>query len=172
MVKKRQPSGPYSDTMTAAAGALGVPIQLIQAAKDSGCPAFRHSRVYHEPLKVWIAENADRIAKANEEAALERRRKVAEAEWREERVLKSRQQSIRLTEVNRWWYRNVTAAKMKLKIAEAALSAEVAMRLNLTPEQAGMIREIHARLNRQAMLELFEGNWGKVACPECKKEIE
>jgi hypothetical protein len=78
---------------------------------------------------------------------------------------------MRLVEIRTSWFKNVISAKTKFKNAEAALCTEAAMRLNLTADQIAVIREIHARLNRQALTELFQGEWGKVECPECKKEF-
>jgi hypothetical protein len=171
--KKRGSLGPYAETMAAAAGKLGVSLEILQAAKDAGCEAFRATRVYLKPLRAWIAtaQNAERIKRADEAAAIIQRRKTAEAELKEEKVLQTRRESMRLVEIRTSWFKNVISAKTKFKNAEAALCTEAAMRLNLTADQIAVIREIHARLNRQALTELFQGEWGKVECPECKKEF-
>ena len=70
------------------------------------------------------------------------------------------------------WTRNVMSYKMKLGAAVDQLSAEAGMRLNLTSEQTATIREIHARLNRQCLVEMSAGDWGALTCKNCHAEIK
>lgn len=51
------------DSMAAAAGRLGVDVDLLKYAKEDGCTAFRHGRVHLGELRKWIeVEESIRVA--------------------------------------------------------------------------------------------------------------
>lgn len=62
----------FADSMTQAAGMLGLDITILEAAKRAGCTAFRSSRVYLDELETFLKDfdfdqvdellEADRIA--------------------------------------------------------------------------------------------------------------
>lgn len=49
------------DSIKAMAGAMGIPMTLIQVAKQKGCPAFRGSRVYWKEWIKWYFNGNDAV---------------------------------------------------------------------------------------------------------------
>lgn len=72
MKKKSLPE--YFDTMKQAASALELPLKILKKAKGAGCPAFRGSRVYREPLQEWLKENKEQIvaSRSKEDVQIEK----------------------------------------------------------------------------------------------------
>lgn len=49
----------YVESLRDAAKQTGIALPLLQAARASGCPAFKGSRVRLDVLREWISENPD-----------------------------------------------------------------------------------------------------------------
>lgn len=47
------------DTLSSAAAALGLDKAVLQEARASGAPGFRHGRVYEQPLLAWLRVHPD-----------------------------------------------------------------------------------------------------------------
>lgn len=61
---KRRSAVECADSMAQAAAMVAEPLAVLQAAKDSGCQAFRGGRVYVKPLREWMAANGERVRMA------------------------------------------------------------------------------------------------------------
>jgi hypothetical protein len=46
----------YYESMKQASAMRGIPLETLKTWKAAGCPAFRYSRVYAEPLDRWIRD--------------------------------------------------------------------------------------------------------------------
>lgn len=49
------------DSMKSMAGALGIPLSILQLSKQKGCPAFRGSRVYWKDWIKWYFNGNDAV---------------------------------------------------------------------------------------------------------------
>jgi hypothetical protein len=74
--------------------------------------------------------------------------------------------------VKREIFKNVIGCKMKIYQAEQTIQVEAGMKLSLTPEQQVKLREIIRAHHHRALLELHQGEFGVIECPECHKEIK
>lgn len=60
-------AGKVADSMEQAAALSGYTKEILQRAKQAGCPAFRGSRVYVDELTEWMGENGDTLPSGNDE---------------------------------------------------------------------------------------------------------
>ena len=169
--KSLEPIG-LAQNMKAAASRSKLPLAMVQAAKDAGAKAFHPSgRIDCDALIEFVATMPDKPDDAPD-YYLERAKDLRAARQLKEQKLREREKlSWPVERVKSAWRRNVVALKTKLAISENAVSVEASMRLNFTSEQVAVLREIHAKHNRAALKEMFVGDWGKVECPHCAKEI-
>jgi hypothetical protein len=56
-MKKTRKKIEVYDSLKHAAGAMGIPSELLQEAKGLGCPGFRGSRIYAAEVRAWLSEN-------------------------------------------------------------------------------------------------------------------
>lgn len=75
-VKKPKTQKRIFDSMRAAAGGLGIPLETLQQAKEHGCPAFRGSRVWEAPFRDWMGSFPEAVKK--DSSAKLRKQKLAE----------------------------------------------------------------------------------------------
>jgi hypothetical protein len=158
-------------TLAAAATITGLSATTIQACKAAGCRAFQaNGRIDCDALIEFAATLPD--TGDAPDYALERAKKMRADRMLKEQQFKERDKMLwPIEKVRLGWARNVIACKTKMITAENSVSVEAGMRLNLTNQQMTTIKEIHIQHNRAALKELFNGEWGKVECPACKKEI-
>jgi hypothetical protein len=48
---------PTYDSIASCASSTGIPLRILKHAKQSGCPAFKGSRVYLDKLLPWLFQN-------------------------------------------------------------------------------------------------------------------
>lgn len=52
------------DTFAQASSSMGIPLEVLKAAKRAGCPMFKGSRVVSVGLREWIAAHAEAVKQA------------------------------------------------------------------------------------------------------------
>jgi hypothetical protein len=62
--RQKKPKSRYFDGLRQCSGTLGIPKEVLSAAKIAGCPMFKGSRIYEAGLKDWIAEHHAEIVPA------------------------------------------------------------------------------------------------------------
>ena len=84
-IKKENSSNPSFTNMRQMAAQTGIPLAVISGAKNQGCPAFRHSRIYlYDFLRWHFQSHPGAIDVANEKALLTRAERIAKE--RENRI--------------------------------------------------------------------------------------
>jgi hypothetical protein len=169
---KKKTSHNIAATLEAAAAQLKISTTVLKTAKAAGCKAFRaNGNVDCDKL---LEDLASQPAAKNDapDYYLERAKDIRANRMLKEQKLREREKLVwPIEKIRQAWTRNVIACKTKLATSENAVAVEAAMRLNFTADQITALKEIHAKHNRAAMKELFAGEWGKVVCPACSKEI-
>lgn len=158
----------------AAASLTKLPPHEIKRAVDAGCPAFKkNGSVDCDVLVKWITDNppaveTDETLNIHVERAKDIR---ANRMLKEQKFAEKGKTLLPVELVKRCWFRNVISAKMKFYNADNQAAVEIGMKLGLSTMQVDMMREILAKHRRPVVRELHQGEFGKVECPECKKEI-
>lgn len=160
----------------AAASALtALPIVVIQRARDMGCQAFeKNGNINCSALLDFVAENPG-ITEGLDSSMDPRTQKTwdlyeSRMQKRQKRLIAGKQ-LLAIDRVRSAWAKNVIGCKTKLYTAENTISVEAGMKFGLTPEQINDLRIIAAKHLRLAIREMFQGEFGKVECVNCKKEI-
>src|SRR4051812_18463049 len=104
-----------ADSMDQASAMLAKPIEVIAAAKKSGCKAFRGSRVYLKPLREWIAENEALVMAAVRSSARAERRDEAKTKLDEFKVSRIAKEMVKVPDAKR------LAVMVALKVRKVAL---------------------------------------------------
>ncbi len=159
------------NTLVAASSKTGLSIAIIQAAKAAGCSAFTASgRIDCDKLKEFAEKmpvDPDAVNFYDEKAL----NVQADRRLKEQKLLERQKLVWPIEKIRAAWTRNVIAAKSKMQAAENSIAVEAALRLNFTADQITVIREIVTKHHRAAQRELYIGEWGRVVCPSCKKEL-
>lgn len=162
-----------AQTQQAAVSITRLPWQVVQAVKAAGSKAFKANGRIDCDLLMDDAAMLPPV----EGAAVDFHTEKA-LDMRANRLLKTQKWEERakllrpIEEFKRAVFKNVIACKSKLYQAENTVAVEAGMRLNLTADQVAAIREIVTKHQRLAIKELHAGEFGRVECPECKKEIK
>lgn len=168
MKKERPTTLPVYDSIAQAAGATGIPIRVFQSAKKNGCvAAFRSNRVFLAEFITWFFNHEippDPRSKLSEvilkrEQHKERKDKV-EADEAEQRVVPKAEARRALTKY---------AVGVRKKLLE--LPQRNALPLSLLKEPFAVEQKLNEEV-RSVLSEVFRGVWGKIECPNCKKEIK
>lgn len=159
-------------TLGAARSITGLSMATIRAAKDRGCRAFTaNGRIDCDELMKFV-ETMPELPEHLLDLQLERAKDIRASRLLKEQRLKEREKQLWPIELIRQsWARNCIAAKMKFQNSADAIAADVSMRVGLTQAQADVLRQVVAKNHRDALLELFKGQWGKCICPSCNQEI-
>ena len=159
----------------AAAAITKLPPHEIKRAVDSGCGAFRkNGSVDCDALVKWLTENPPQVeTDSTLNIHVERAKDIrANRMLKEQKFQEKSKLLLPVDKVRHCWFRNVISAKMKLYSADNQAAVEIGMKLGLSPAQVDAAREILAKHRRPVVKELHQGEFGKVQCPECKKEIQ
>lgn len=82
---KETPAPARAQNTAAAAAVLGLPEEVLIAARAAGCMAFRNSIVYLDELREWLVDNPDAVSDGLDEDDS----KETEAKWRIEKNKKA-----------------------------------------------------------------------------------
>lgn len=165
----------YAKNHKAAQVITKLPFYEVKRAVAEGCPAFKpNGTVDCDELVRWVADNPP---KDEDDGALnihvERAKDIrANRMLKEQKYAEKAKQLLPKEKVKHCWFRNVISAKTKIYNADNQASVEIGMKLGLQPEQVDLVREILSKHRRLAIKELHQGEFGKVECPECRKEIK
>lgn len=166
--------GRIAKNVAGASSITGIPIVVIQAAKDKGCRAFKaNGNIDCEELTDFVAENADT---SNADHVIDPRVQKAwqmfesRMSTRQKRLIAGKK-LIPIEAVRTDWTRNVVACKMKFYNAENTISVEAGMKLGLRQDQITTLKEIITKHHRPAIKEMHKGEYGQCSCPHCGKEI-
>jgi hypothetical protein len=167
----QKPQHVIATTLEAAASIAGRTVTEIKSAQAQGCLAFLSGgRIDCTILERWFQKMKRK--KPNVDYYEERAKKMAvDRENAEQDLLEKRKLVWPIAKIKTAWARNVITTKSKLQGVEDSVSVAASMRFNLTTPQVAELRDIIHRNIRSALKELNVGDWGKTACPHCKKEI-
>lgn len=166
MKRKTNHKPNIAPTMQSAAGRLNLSLDVLKAAKDAGCDAFRErGSVDCDRLPKWLAEHPDILSgepggmpsKAIEQALLLRARRQRE----EHRLAVERREYVLAAEVRRGIGRMVISAKQQFLTNVDSIVAGAAMKCNLTPDQCNALREIVSSHTHATLKELAKGQWAE-----------
>lgn len=165
----------FAPTMAAAASITGLPPEVISAAKERGCKAFRtRGDVDCDELRRWISENPDVLEIAKDiNIAVEEALKVrADRQLKEHKLAEAKRKVISIDEVKRTYTRNIFAAKSKLLASEKPIAMACRLRIpKLTDDDVAIIAEEVSRQHRDALRSLTRSDWFNQQCPNCTHEL-
>lgn len=160
--------------MASAASKTGLEIEIVAAAKDAGCGAFRaRGDVDCDALIAWLSEHPEIATSAgvinrNLEEALKIR---ADRMLKEHKLEVARRGVIPVDEMKRDATRTIVAAKSKMASSEKTFAMKAKMRFALSDEIIGGLVEILTEGHKEVQRELARGDWIMQECPHCKKPL-
>lgn len=147
----------------AASVITGLPVAAIQAAKDSGCPAWKaNGRIDCDALVTWMAEHQDVLAQFSDVPNIEVERALLVKARRldlEQRTAQRGKTLVEIATVKREIGKMILSAKAQLMTNIDSIAAGAAMKLALTPEQVTDLRQIVSNHTLAALRELSKGEW-------------
>lgn len=148
--------------MAAASAVTGLDREIVTAAKDAGCEAFRsRGDVDCDALMEWLEEHPEIAAQTGViNKVLEEALKVrAQRRMVEHKLDEAKRRVIPVDEVKRTYTRSVMAAKSKLLGCEKSIGMKAKMRLKLDEEQLTTLIEIVGVEHREIVREMAKGEW-------------
>ena len=131
-------SWPIFATQSQAAAATGIPVHVLKAAKDQGCPAFKFSRVYIGEFIPWyFAQKSDVIGKGINYERERLMKEQADEKSRENAIADKLIHTREAVESELWenglaavraaWlvYPKTAGARLKAELAAAGVKKEV-----------------------------------------------
>lgn len=153
----------------------GLPVLVVQRAKDAGCQAWRENgNITIEELVNFVAENP-KLTEGMDGALDPRLQKAWDTfegrmTKRQKRLERARQ-LVPVEQLNRALGKNIIACKTKLYATENTAAVEIGMKLGMDRDKTATVKEILMKHIRQAVRELHAGEWGTCLCPHCKTEL-
>ena len=172
--KKRTEKLGIAPTMAAAASITGLAPEIVSAAKEAGCEAFRsRGDVNCDVLMQWLAEHPEIAAETGViNKPLEEALKIrAERQTKEHKLAELKRKVIPIDEVKRTYTRSVLAAKSKLLSSDKAIGMKAKLRLGITEDQLTKLSEIVIEEHREIAREMSKGEWFLQECPYCEKAL-
>jgi hypothetical protein len=170
--KKTHEKPILAKTLRAAVSLTKLPAHVVQAAKSSGCQAFKpNGTVNCDELLAFVAtqpQAQNDVPNYFIERALDLR---ANRMLKEQKLREREKLLVPIEEVKRDLRSCIIAAKSKFYQAESTIPVEAGMKLALTPNAIAMLRGIIHAHHHRALTELFRNELGPIVCPLCKGEI-
>lgn len=166
-MKTKKPDIKVAESFQQTATLLGTTVAALKAARDAGCPGFKHSRFNLDEIRKWIADTPplppdDGTSELPSKATLERQRLRAQVR----KIDSANEREAKL------WVR-VSEVMADITRIEHGQRAQLMTLLQITPTWSGLDpTEIEARTKAfiQEFCELSSDQTSKLYQPDTTKE--